>query len=109
MWGAFLSRAPYIWCAANLHDHDGHGSLWGGEPAQQAPSGSTAVNLQRCRLRGRQTGEMARGVPVDWSGEVPPAFSERLLARLDARAEERDLILYGVAPLAHAGIRAAAL
>lgn len=100
MWGAFLSRAPYIWCAANLQDHDGYGSLWGDEPAQQSPAGPTAINLWRCRTRMRQghAPGIGRGTSVDWSGEVPAAFTESLLARLDERVEERDLILYGVVP-----------
>jgi hypothetical protein len=109
MWGAFLSRAPYIWCAANLQDHEGYGSLWGDEAGQQAPAGPTAINLWRGRIRARQGHAPAsgRGTPVDWSGEVPAAFSDCLLARLDERAEERDLILYGVVPLEEAEAPAA--
>jgi len=106
MWGAFLSRAPYIWCAANLQDHDGYRSLWGDQQAQQAPSGPTAINLRHCRLQAkRESGtEHVRGTPVDWSGDVPAHFTDRLLAALDERAEERDLLLYGVVPPAHAAV-----
>jgi hypothetical protein len=104
MWGAFLSRAPYIWCAENLQDHEGYRSLWGDEASQRAPSGPTAVNLRYCRLQvKRERGlNCARGTPVDWSGEVPADFSDRLMTALDQRAEQRDLILYGVVPPAHA-------
>ena len=103
MWGAFLSNAPYIWCAPNLQDHQGYGSLWGHEPAQQAPSGTTALNLQRVRngnpraiLFGPDAG---RGVAVDFSGAVPSSFCEKLLGALRERAIEKDLIFYGAVKL----------
>lgn len=101
MWGAFLSRAPYLWCAANLQDHAGHGSLWGHEASQQAPAGSTARNLRQCQAHAGQDRQPAgvRGVAVDWSGQVPAFFADRLLATARDRAEERDLIMYGVVPL----------
>ena len=98
MWGAFLSNAPYIWCAANLQEHGGCGSLWGHEAAQQGPAGATARHLEQFRQTGlacRQ--DTGRGIAVDWSGEVPPSFSEKLLAALQERAMEKDLIFYGVA------------
>jgi hypothetical protein len=38
---------------------------------------------------------------------VPAAFTDSLLARLDERAEERDLILYGVVPVEETAASAA--
>ncbi|TFW27657.1 hypothetical protein [Massilia horti] len=97
MWGAFLSNAPYIWYSPNLQDHGGFGSLWGHEPAQQGPAGTTAQNLERIRQAGDPG--PGRGLAVDASGEVPAAFCEHLLAGASARALEKDLIFYGVVPL----------
>jgi hypothetical protein len=104
MWGAFLSRAPYIWCAANLQDHQGYASLWGHEAAQQAPLGPTARNLQQRRSAGGfpDAPGSGRALAVDWSGNIPACFTERLLATARERVAEKDLILYGVVPLAHA-------
>jgi hypothetical protein len=118
MWGAFLSNAPYIWCAPNLQDHQGYGSLWGHETAQQAPLGTTALNLARLRnssgngdgdgtsggagakLFGFEGGRDAgRGVPVDFSGAVPPSYFEKMLGSMRNRAIEKDLIFYGAVPM----------
>jgi hypothetical protein len=100
MWGAFLSNAPYIWCAANLQEHDGCGSLWGHEADQRGPAGATVRNLEQFRRTGMGCQEGAgRGIAVDWSGEVPPSFCEKLLATLRERAMEKDLIFYGVVNL----------
>jgi hypothetical protein len=98
MWGAFLSNAPYLWCAPNLQDHQGCGSLWGHEPSQQAPAGATALNLDRIRNSQATSLEpdAGRGVPVDFSGMVPSSFCEKLLRSVRERALENDLIFYGV-------------
>jgi hypothetical protein len=105
MWGAFLSNAPYIWCAPNLQDHEGCGSLWGHELAQKGPTGATALNLERIRNPGAVFPELSagRGVPVEFSGEVPSSFCEKLLATVGERAIEKDLIFYGVVKLPSAG------
>lgn len=107
MWGAFLSNAPYLWCAPNLQDHAGYGSLWGHEPAQQTNSGTTARNLAGMRAASGTFANLAvgRGVPVDFSGEVAWQFCEKLLAAKRARAIENDLIFYGAVklPLARHG------
>lgn len=97
MWGAFLSNAPYLWCAANLQDHAGYASLWGHEHAQQASSGTTARNLETIRAAGEDFSTLAaaRGVPVGFSGDVPTPFCEKLLAAKRDRAIEQDLIFYG--------------
>jgi hypothetical protein len=100
MWGAFLSNAPYIWCAANLQEHDGCGSLWGHEAAQQEPAGATARSVEQFRQKGVGCHEgPGRGIAVDWSGEVARSFCEKLLATMRERALEKDLIFYGVAKL----------
>jgi hypothetical protein len=102
MWGAFLSGAPYLWCAEHLQDHDGFGSLWGHEAGQAAPHGPTARKLRQARADPDATRRPAgvRGLAVDWSGQVPAHFCERLLAAAQERAPERDLLRYGVVPLA---------
>jgi hypothetical protein len=101
MWGAFLSNAPYLWCAPNLQDHDGYGSLWGHEDAQQGPAGTTARNLAAIRSAGGRFSELGegRGVPVGFSGAVPSSFCEKLLATTRDRAIENDLIFYGAVKL----------
>jgi hypothetical protein len=101
MWGAFLSKAPYLWCSPNLQDHAGYGSLWGHEDAQQSPTGTTAQNLARVRTacgRFAEPGE-GRGVPVDFSGAVPASFCEKMLTTTRGRAIENDLIFYGAVKL----------
>lgn len=100
MWGAFLSNAPYLWCAPNLQDHGGYSSLWGHEVAQQRRSGVTARNLDRIRAQTKPFASIrtGRGVPVDFSGEVPAVFCEKLLAAKRDRALETDLIFYGAVP-----------
>lgn len=97
MWGAFLSNAPYVWCAPNLQDHAGYGSLWGHQAAQQASTGVTARNLARIRAETAHIAEPGanRGVPVDFSGEVPAPFCEKLLGAKRDRAIEKDLIFFG--------------
>lgn len=101
MWGAFLSNAPYIWCAQNLQDHQGYGSLWGHETAQKGPSGTTALNLDRMRNACGMVSDLGagRGLPVDFSGAVPSSFCEKLLATMRERAPEKDLIFYGAVRL----------
>lgn len=101
MWGAFLSNAPYIWCAQNLQDHEGYGSLWGHEPAQSGASGTTALNLARLRNAAADCSEASggRGVPVGFAGAVPASFCDRLLRTMRERAPEKDLIFYGAVRL----------
>ena len=101
MWGAFLSNAPYLWCAPNLQDHEGYGSLWGHEDAQRGAAGTTAHNLAGMRNASGRFAELGagRGVPVDFSGAVPSSFGEKLLATTRDRAIENDLIFYGAVRL----------
>lgn len=113
MWGAFLSDAPYLWYAPSLQAHEGFGSLWGHEPAQQGADGLTARNLAMLRAVSSNSGNLGnsnnsgrydnsgagRGVAIDAAGAVPAWFCERLLERKRERAPERDLIYYGAAPL----------
>lgn len=100
MWGAFLSTAPYLWYAPNLQDHDGYGSLWGHEAAQQGLRGITACNLAGIAGGISVGGEDAgRGVPVAVTGMVPAAACEQILAAARRRALEKDLIFYGAVRL----------
>lgn len=101
MWGAFLSNAPYLWCAPNLQDHAGYGSLWGHEDAQKGEAGTTARNLAAIRNASGRFAELGagRGVPVDFSGTVPASFCEKILATTRGRAIETDLIFYGAVGL----------
>jgi hypothetical protein len=101
MWGAFLSQAPYLWFAPNLQDHDGYGSLWGHEIAQQAPGSITARSLARIREKSAAfaTLDAGRGMPVDAAGTVPDTFCAQLMASTRARDVEHDLLLYGAVKL----------
>lgn len=101
MWGAFLSNAPYLWYAPNLQDHAGYGSLWGHEPAQQGDSATTTRNLAKVRSTSGifATLDAARGVPVNFSGDVPLSYCKKLLELKRNRAIETDLIFYGAVKL----------
>jgi len=97
LWGAFLSRAPYVWFAPHLQDHDGMLSIWGHEPAQQAPNGATA--RFRTEVLSTRGACIPRGVPVDEGGEIPPDLLARLEGTLMQKRSATDLALYGVAPV----------
>jgi hypothetical protein len=97
LWGAFLSRAPYVWFAPQLQVEEGMLSLWGHEAAQRPPHGATA------RFRAHVASEPARyprGVPVAEDGRLPQALLDRLQFTLHCNRTATDLALYGVVPLA---------
>jgi len=102
MWGAFLSNTSYLWFAPSLQTHGGYGSLWGNEPSQSTPSGTTARNLQyvhKANLTFSELNWTGRGIPIDFDGAVPSSFCNGLLSNLKKQEIERDLIFYGVVRL----------
>jgi hypothetical protein len=99
MWAAFLSRGRYIWFAPNLAEHDGLCSLWGKQPTHWSSGAETTANASRVSER-LAAGEIVsgKGVPVGWDGEIPDELVESLLREHAHRAEETDLIRFGVVP-----------
>lgn len=97
LWGAFLSRAPYVWFAPQLQEEQGMLSLWGHEAAQRPPTGATAQF--RANVVAESSACCPRGVPVFERGELPPELLARLELGLNCRRTATDLALYGVAPL----------
>lgn len=95
MWAAFLSDAPYVWFEPNLQRIDGLYSIWGHEPMQQREDSPTRTGMRRASMA-----ECApRGVPIDMHGRIPPALEARLRARLKAKQQASDLLLFGVVPM----------
>ena len=96
LWGAFLSRAPYLWFAPQLQEERGTLSLWGHEPMQRPPAGATA--RFRVQVAEESAACLPRGVPVTEHGEIPRNLLTRLELGLDSRRTATDLALYGVVP-----------
>lgn len=97
LWGAFLSRAPYVWFAPQLQEEQGMLSLWGHEPAQRPPAGATAQF--RAKVAEESSACCPRGVPVSEQGEIPLNLLTQLELGLNSRRTATDLVLYGVVPL----------
>lgn len=97
LWGAFLSRAPYVWFAPQLQEDLGMLSLWGHEPAQRPPAGATS-QFGASVAADRSSG-CPRGVPVFEQGTLPGDLLDRLEVGLRCRRTATDLALYGVVPL----------
>jgi hypothetical protein len=96
LWGAFLSRAPYVWFAPQLQEEQGMLSLWGHEPAQHPPTGATAQFS--ANVAADNSNCCPRGVPVSEQGELPRDLLARLEHELNCRRTATDLALYGVVP-----------
>jgi len=97
LWGAFLSRAPYVWFAPQLQEEQGMLSLWGHEPAQRPPAGAT--EQFRANVAADTSACCPRGVPVSEQGALPPDLLSRLELGLNCRRTATDLAQYGVVPL----------
>jgi hypothetical protein len=101
MCAAWMSAVPYIWYYDNLQDHLDALSLWGHEPAQQSPDGTTAhhLGIMRASIAEEKVDDVdPRGVPLDDSGVLPKYLGDYLRARVRLKREEADLLLYGAVP-----------
>lgn len=97
LWGAFLSRAPYVWFAPQLQEEQGMLSLWGHEAAQRPPAGATAQFS--ANVASDSTSCSPRGIPVSKQGTLPRDLLGQLELGLNCRRTATDLALYGVVPL----------
>jgi hypothetical protein len=97
---AFLSDAPYLWFAPNLHPHaEGCYSL--GDPSTdlQRPDSARMRAIRRFTSAESAVPDFGgRGAAVDLDGAVPPALIETLRQRHAYRRWERDLVRGGVVP-----------
>lgn len=96
LWGAFLSRAPYVWYAPQLQIEHSLYSLWGHEAAQRPPGGATARHA--ARVMSTPWSVQPRGIPVGARGRLPSGLLRQLEAAHDLRQSASDLALYGVVP-----------
>ncbi len=92
---AFLSSAPYIWFAPNLHRHP-EGCYSIGDPeADLARAGSPRARALREFVA--HAGEWpSRGFALDMEGQVPPALIERLQQSHARRRWQADILRGGV-------------
>lgn len=97
LWGAFLSRAPYVWFAPQLQEEQGTFSLWGHEAAQRPPAGATA--RFRASVIADRSACCPRGVPVSALGVISSALLSRLEHGLKEKHAATDLAMFGVVPL----------
>lgn len=95
LWGAFLSNAPYLWFAPQLHEQGGYLSIWGHERAQQAGNGP-GVRF-RAELAGNPSAS-PRGLPVGWQGVLPESLAGQLQQQALSRRTATDLSMYGLVP-----------
>lgn len=96
LWGAFLSRAPYVWFGPQLQEEQGMLSLWGHEPTQRPPVGATAQF--GVAVAAERSAFQPRGIPVFEHGALPQELVTRLELELAWRQTATDLTLYGVVP-----------
>lgn len=97
LWAAFLSDGRYGWFAPNLTLHDGYGSIWGHEAAQQAVGSATQAAL--ASVASLDGPIAARGVAIAEDGTLPNELIADLQRRAAFRRPALDLLRYGVAPL----------
>ncbi len=97
LWGAFLSRAPYVWFAPQLQEEQGTLSLWGHEAAQRPPAGATAQF--RASVIADHSACSPRGMPVSALGELSSDLLSRLERALKEKRAATDLTMFGVVPL----------
>jgi hypothetical protein len=97
---AYLSAAPYLWFAPNLHIHP-EGCYTLGDP----PAHPAAYDPQRVAIRhflGEGTAVRARGAGVSIDGRVPAAVLDEAERHHRAGRWESDLVRGGAAPIAPA-------
>jgi hypothetical protein len=96
---AFLSDAPYLWFAPNLHGNT-H-ARWLGERSEEMmrPGSPLRAALES---HAATPSAMARGIPVDLDAHLPQWLPTYLLERLALKRWHTDLVRGG-APLSPAG------
>jgi hypothetical protein len=94
---ASLSDSPYLWFAANLHEHpEGCYSMHG--VANQSVPSTIQTQAAVKHFLEHPAGE-ARGVAIGADGEVPRSVLEAAERRRESRRWELDLVRGGVTPM----------
>jgi hypothetical protein len=97
---AFLSEAPYLWFAPNLHRHaEGFYSADGDAPESGVASATHRAIEYFLKESAQQPAQNGRGVAIEVGGGVPAAALEAAAHRHRWRRWELDLVRGGIAPV----------
>jgi hypothetical protein len=98
---AFLSDAPYLWFAPNLHLHkEGFYAAEGDAPASAAAGPMRRAVDYFLHESAQQRAAIARGTAIDVGAAVPAAVLEAAQHHHRWRRWELDLVRGGIAPIA---------